>query len=134
MWVWKLWGCGLWGVESCVEVKLQNKYFFRIIEYMKKVGSSFKILSVLIVGGMILCLLFKMLSREGFSACRYGAMCNTAEGDRTCTVNEGKTCKVGDTTFDLSYTLKCKEAKDSTEGKWIGNLPPGCLACLGVMC
>ena len=43
-------------VESSVEVKLQNKYFFRIIEYMKKVGSSLKILSGLIVGGMILCL------------------------------------------------------------------------------
>lgn len=97
---------------------------------MKKVGSSFKILSGLIVGGIILvllCLLFKMLSREGFSACRDGGICNTANGDRTCTVNEGKTCTMTyngvPETYDLSYTLKCKEGRDTTEGKWYGVAP-----------
>jgi hypothetical protein len=93
---------------------------------MKKVGSSFKILSGLIVGGIILvllCLLFKMLSREGFSACIDGGKCNTAEGDRTCTVNEGKTCIVNGVVTDLSYTLKCKEALNSTNGIWYGKQP-----------
>ncbi len=93
---------------------------------MKKVGSSFKILSGLIVGGIILCLLFKMLNREGFSACIPGGKCNTAEGDRTCTV--GRFCcasdgKGGYTKEDHSYTLKCKEAKDSTNGIWYGSIP-----------
>lgn len=91
---------------------------------MKKVGSSFKILSGLIVGGIILCLLFKMLSREGFSACISGGKCNTANGDTTCTADEGKYCcmadgKGGYTRDDLSYTLTCKEGKD-TQGKWYG--------------
>ena len=90
---------------------------------MKKVGSSLKILSGLIVGGMILCLLFKMLSREGFSACISGGKCNTAEGDRTCTADEGKTCTLNGKTYDLSFTLKCKEGATGTEGKWYGVEP-----------
>lgn len=94
---------------------------------MKKVGSSFKNLSGLIVGGMILvllCLLFKMLSKEGFkSACIAGGKCNTADGDRTCTADEGKTCTVGGTTYDLSYTLKCRPEPNSTKGIWYGTPP-----------
>ena len=87
---------------------------------MKKVGSSLKILSVLIVGGIILCLLFKMLSREGFSACVKGGICNT-DDDTTCTANEGMTCPKGG--IDLSYTLTCTPHANSTKGIWIGNQP-----------
>lgn len=114
----KLWviGCGLWGVERCVEVKLQNKYFFRIIEYMKKVGSSFKNLSGLIVGGIILvllCLFVQMFSREGFtsSACIEGGMCNT-DNDTTC---------VHPLFADRSvcFTLNCITRPNRTGGKWV---------------
>ncbi len=85
---------------------------------MKKVGSSFKILSGLIVGGIILCLLFKMLSREGFSACVKGGICNT-DDDTTCTADEGKTCIVDGS--DLSYTLTCTPHANSTKGIWVGS-------------
>jgi hypothetical protein len=88
---------------------------------MKKVGSSFKILSGLIVGGMILvllCLLFKMLSREGFRACILGGRCNRDKGDTNCTVNEGKTCTFEGEEYDLSKNLICVTGGTGIEGKW----------------
>ncbi len=76
---------------------------------MKKVGSSFKILSGLIVGGMILCLLFKMLSREGFSACIPGGKCNTAKGDTSCVYEFTNKCS----------NLRCTPGVTGEEGKWV---------------
>ena len=93
-------------------MKLQNKYFFRIIEYMKKVGSSFKNLSGLIVGGMILVLLFllfKMLSREGFRECIEGGMCNT-DNDTTCVLRVAP---------DMCSNLNCITRPNRTGGKWV---------------